>query len=58
MIVRLKTVLSVLLYQILLIGLVCVPLAFQGKQYWADGARAMGLQECEVGLRLRRRGPL
>jgi hypothetical protein len=27
-----------------------------GKQYWADGARAMGLQETESGLRLKRRG--
>jgi hypothetical protein len=25
-----------------------------GKQYWADGARAMGLYESEDGLRLRR----
>ena len=25
-----------------------------GKQYWADGARAMGLQETDDGLRLRR----
>ena len=25
-----------------------------GKQYWADGARAMGLHETEDGLRLRR----
>jgi hypothetical protein len=28
-----------------------------GKQYWADGARAMGLYESEEGLKLRR-GPL
>ena len=28
-----------------------------GKQYWGDGARAMGLHECNEGLRLRRRGP-
>lgn len=28
-----------------------------GKQYWADAARAMGLEETgEGGLRLRRRG--
>jgi len=25
-----------------------------GKQYWADGARAMGLYETEDGLKLRR----
>jgi hypothetical protein len=26
-----------------------------GKQYWADGARAMGLVESENGLRIRNR---
>jgi hypothetical protein len=61
MIVRLQTVLfaSSLYMEIVSIGLVHRTfVSFKGKQYWADGARAMGLQECEVGLCLRRRGPL